>query len=67
MTAGIYGDQVNEMSWAVGQILDTVRELGMARDTLALFTSDHGPHREIGFEGGSTGLFSGDVTGSHRN
>lgn len=61
-TSGIYGDQVNEMSWAVGQILDAVRELHIERDTLTLFTSDHGPHREIGFEGGSPGLFSGNVT-----
>ena len=44
MFLGVYGDQVNEMSWAVGQILETVRKLGLEQDTLALFLSDNGPH-----------------------
>jgi hypothetical protein len=51
--SGVYGDQVNEMSWAVGQVLDIERE------TLAMFISDHGPHIEIGNEGGSSGPFRG--------
>jgi len=60
--AGIYGDQVNEMSWAVGEVLNVLRELGIDRDTLVLFMSDHGPHREIGHEGGSTGPFAGNCS-----
>ena len=59
MVSGIYGDQVNEMSWAIGEVLGTVQSLGIEKDTLALFLSDHGPHREIGFEGGSPGPFAG--------
>ena len=58
-TAGVYGDQVNEMSWAIGQVLDTIRELDLAQNTLALFFSDHGPHVEICEEGGSAGPFRG--------
>ena len=56
---GVYGDQVNEMSWAVGQVLDVVRELHIERTTLALFFSDHGPHIEICEEGGSAAPFRG--------
>jgi len=56
---GIYGDQVNEMSWAVGQVLDVIRELKIEENTLALFFSDHGPHVEVCEEGGSAGPFRG--------
>ena len=39
---GLYGDWVEEMDWSVGRVLDTVRELGLASNTLVLFTSDNG-------------------------
>jgi len=32
----------------VGQILDLITELNLAKDTLVLFTSDNGPHQEGG-------------------
>jgi arylsulfatase A len=41
--AGLYGDAVEELDWSVGQILDTLRELGLERNTLVVFTSDNGP------------------------
>ncbi|MHC4202545.1 MAG: sulfatase family protein, partial [Planctomycetota bacterium] len=34
--------QTEEVDWSVGQILDAVRELGIAKDTLVIFTSDNG-------------------------
>jgi arylsulfatase A len=39
---GNYGDWVEEMDWSVGQVLDAVRELGLDKNTLVLFTSDNG-------------------------
>ncbi len=39
---GIYGDWVEEVDWSVGRVLDTVRELGLEKNTLVLFTSDNG-------------------------
>jgi len=39
---GLYGDWVEEMDWSVGRVLDTVRELSLASNTLILFTSDNG-------------------------
>jgi len=33
---------------AVGDVLQTVRDLGLADDTLVVFTSDNGPHNEQG-------------------
>ena len=37
-----YGDAVRELDHAVGVILDTVRRLDLASDTLAVFSSDNG-------------------------
>jgi len=39
---GIYSDWVEEVDWSVGQVLDTLRELKLDRNTLVLFTSDNG-------------------------
>jgi arylsulfatase A len=39
---GIYGDWVEEVDWSVGRVLDTVRALGLDKNTLVLFTSDNG-------------------------
>ncbi len=39
---GIYSDWVEEVDWSVGQILDTVRSLGLESRTLVIFTSDNG-------------------------
>jgi uncharacterized sulfatase len=41
--AGLYGDAVEELDWGVGQILDTLEQLGLADKTLVIFTSDNGP------------------------
>lgn len=39
---GHYSDWVEETDWSVGQVLDTLRELGLDKKTLVLFTSDNG-------------------------
>ncbi len=39
---GLYADWVEETDWSVGRILDTLRELGLDRRTLVVFTSDNG-------------------------
>ena len=40
---GLYGDAVEEVDWSVGQILDTLDQLGLAGKTLVIFSSDNGP------------------------
>jgi arylsulfatase A len=40
---GIYGDWVEETDWSTGRVLDTLRELKLAENTLVLFSSDNGP------------------------
>ena len=34
--------QIEEVDWSVGQVLDTVRDLGLSKDTLVVFLSDNG-------------------------
>ena len=41
--AGLYGDAAEELDWSVGQILETLDQLGLASKTLTIFTSDNGP------------------------
>jgi len=39
---GLIGDWIEEVDWSVGQVLDTLRELQLAHNTLVIFTSDNG-------------------------
>lgn len=39
---GLIGDWVQEVDWSVGQVLDTLRDLKLAENTLVIFTSDNG-------------------------
>jgi arylsulfatase A-like enzyme len=40
--AGLYGDYVGELDWAVGQVLTTLDRLKVSDNTLVLFSSDNG-------------------------
>jgi arylsulfatase A len=39
---GYYSDWVEEVDWSVGKVLDTIRQLGIEKRTLVIFTSDNG-------------------------
>jgi arylsulfatase A-like enzyme len=54
--AGIYGDAVEELDWSIGRVLDTLKKLELASNTLVFFTSDNGPWLTMGNQGGSAGL-----------
>jgi arylsulfatase A-like enzyme len=56
---GLYGDVVEEIDWSVGQVLDTLRELGLDERTLVLFSSDNGPWSIFDEQSGSTGPLRG--------
>ena len=54
---GIYGDVVEELDWSVGEVFKTLKEQGLAENTLVVFTGDNGPWLLMGTEtGGSAGL-----------
>jgi arylsulfatase A-like enzyme len=52
--AGLYADVMAELDWSVGQVLAKLKELGLERKTLVLFSSDNGP-----WYGGSAGGLRG--------
>ncbi len=54
---GLYGDVVRDLDRSTGRILDTLRELGLDRRTLVIFTSDNGPWLPYGIDAGSAGPF----------
>lgn len=39
---GVYGDFVKELDWSVGEVLAALDRLGLAENTLVIFTSDNG-------------------------
>ena len=54
-TAGLYGDVIEEIDWSVGRIMRTLREQGVAENTMVLFTSDNGPWIHFKTLGGIAG------------
>jgi len=53
--AGVYGDVVEELDASSGRILDALREAGIDRRTLVVFTSDNGPWLPFRDHAGSAG------------
>jgi arylsulfatase A len=53
---GAYADQVAELDWSVGEILDALATLGVADNTLVIFTSDNGPWLSEGIDAGDAGV-----------
>jgi arylsulfatase A-like enzyme len=56
---GRFGDWVQEVDWSTGRILDTLDALGLATNTLVIFSSDNGPWALKGADGGSAGPLRG--------
>lgn len=52
---GKYGDTIEELDWSTGQILQTLKQEGLDKNTLVIFTSDNGPWLSYKQEGGSPG------------
>ncbi|XP_018426467.1 PREDICTED: arylsulfatase D-like isoform X1 [Nanorana parkeri] len=44
---GIYGDNVEEMDFMVGAVIDAIDNAGLKNSTLVYFASDHGGHIEV--------------------
>ena len=53
---GTYGDVVEEIDGSVGQIISGLKERGLSKNTLVIFTSDNGPWLIMRENGGSAGL-----------
>ncbi|MDE2368791.1 MAG: arylsulfatase [Burkholderiales bacterium] len=55
----IYGDALAEHDGHVGQLLDKLDELGLAKNTIVIYTTDNGAYRYMWPQGGTT-PFRGD-------
>lgn len=53
---GLYGDVVEEMDYQIGRILNTLKEEGLDKNTIVVFTSDNGPWLPTEISGGTAGL-----------
>jgi arylsulfatase len=61
--SGLFGDVMMEVDWSVGEIMRTLRENALDRNTLVIFTSDNGPWLRFGNHAGNTaGLREGKGT-----
>ncbi|MDD7983376.1 sulfatase [Lentisphaera marina] len=54
-TMGLYGDVIEELDWSVGQIIKTLKEEGLEKKTIVVFTSDNGPWLSFKTQGGIAG------------
>ena len=61
---GVYGDVVEEIDWSVGQVVNTLRKLGLDKRTIVVFLSDNGPWALFDEQGGSAGPFRGSKGGT---
>lgn len=50
----LYADVLRELDWSVGEIMNTLKSLGILENTIVIFMSDNGP-----WYGGSTGGLKG--------
>jgi arylsulfatase A-like enzyme len=54
---GLYGDVMMELDWSIGEIVKTLKEQGLDKNTLVIVTSDNGPWLNFGNHAGSSGGF----------
>jgi arylsulfatase A len=51
---GLYADEVMEIDWSLGEILNALKKYNLEKNTLVIFTSDNGPAKGVG--GSADGL-----------
>jgi arylsulfatase len=56
---GLYADGLQELDWVVGELLGKLDELGMAEDTIVIFTTDNGAEK-FSWPDGGTSPFRGE-------
>jgi arylsulfatase A-like enzyme len=60
-TMGPRGDAIAQMDWVTGNIMNTLEELGLDKNTLVIFTSDNGPVLNDGYEDNAV-----EMLGAHK-
>ncbi|MCA9136233.1 MAG: sulfatase [Planctomycetales bacterium] len=57
---GRFGDVVEEIDWSVGQVVAAIKDAGIEKETLIVFTSDNGPWTAFGPHGGTAKPLRGE-------
>lgn len=52
---GLFGDVMMEIDWSVGEVMKALKENGLEKNTVVIFTSDNGPWLRFGKHAGSAG------------
>jgi len=60
-TMGPRGDSIVQMDWMTGQVIAELERLGLAGNTLVIFSSDNGPVLNDGYEDGAV-----EMLGQHK-
>ncbi len=50
---GLFADVMLELDWSIGKIMNTLKETGIDKNTIVIFTSDNGPWLNFGNHAGS--------------
>ncbi len=56
---GYRGDVILQLDWTVGEIMKHLERLGIAKNTLIIFTSDNGPVVDDGYQDGAVTQLNG--------
>lgn len=56
---GFRGDAILQLDWTVGEIVRQVREAGLQKNTIIIFTSDNGPVLDDGYVDGAVTQLNG--------
>ena len=51
---GVYADGMQELDWVVGELLKKLDDLGIADNTIVVFTSDNGAEKFTWPDGGTS-------------
>jgi arylsulfatase A-like enzyme len=57
---GRFGDVIEEIDWSVGQVMQAIKDAGIDKQTLVVFTSDNGPWSMFGPHGGTAAPLRGE-------
>lgn len=56
---GFRGDAILQMDWTVGQIMQKLKQEGLDKNTMVIFTSDNGPVLDDGYQDGAVTMLNG--------
>lgn len=56
---GLRGDAILQLDWTVGEIMSQLKHLGIANNTMIIFSSDNGPVLDDGYQDGAVTQLNG--------